>query len=156
MSIRAQERFSRRRTAREGLSFPGADLELCARCRTASVANTDAHQVSTDAGQGTAAEPTGGAPGRSPYQVVQSGFGPARRQCATDAARTGRKSNGSGGSGDLGRSALACHTSRVARRTGRLHSWPWWWRTSKWTRPTSLSAAGMEATPNRCDCWRNG
>ena len=30
---------------------------------------------------------------RSPYQVIQFGFGPARRQCTTDAARTGRRSN---------------------------------------------------------------
>src|SRR5215472_8223964 len=120
-SARAQERFSRRRTSGEAIGFPGADLELCARCRTAFVADTDAHQVSTDAGQSTAAESTGGTAGRSPYQVVQFGFGPARGQCTTDAEGTGGGRNRSGGSGCLGRSALACHTGRVARRAGRLH-----------------------------------
>src|SRR5215472_16684878 len=87
-AARAQERFPRPRTSGEALSFPGVDLELCARCRTASVADTHAHQVSTDTGQSTATESTGGAAGRSPYQVVQFGFGPARRQCATDAKGT--------------------------------------------------------------------
>jgi 4-amino-4-deoxy-L-arabinose transferase-like glycosyltransferase len=62
----AQERFSRRGTSGEALSFPGADLKLCARCRTAFVADTDAHQVSTDAGQSRFAESTGGTAGRSP------------------------------------------------------------------------------------------
>src|SRR5262249_16654420 len=55
-SARAQERFSRRRTSGEAIGCPGADLELCARCRTAFVADTDAHQVSTDAGQSPFAE----------------------------------------------------------------------------------------------------
>ena len=77
-TARAEERFSRRRTSREAVGFPGADLELRARCRTASVADPHAQQVSTDACQSTSAESTGGIAGRSPYQVVQFGFGPAR------------------------------------------------------------------------------
>jgi hypothetical protein len=68
----------------------------------------------------TAAQSTGSTAGRSPYQVVQFGFGPARRQCPTDAEGTGGRRNQSGGSSRLGRSALACHASRVARRAGCL------------------------------------
>src|ERR1700746_821253 len=92
-TARAQERFSRRRALSEAARIAGASLELCTRCRTAPVADTPAHPVSTDACQKTSAESTGGTTGRSPYQVVQFGFGPAGRQCTTDAARTGRRSN---------------------------------------------------------------
>src|SRR5215470_8440562 len=81
----AQERFSRRATFGEAVGLPGADLELRARCRTASLADTYAHQVSTDAGSGAVAQSTGGAAGGGAYQVIQSGFRSARRQCTTDA-----------------------------------------------------------------------
>jgi hypothetical protein len=48
------------------MEIAGANLEFCARCRTTPVADTHAHAVSTDAGQGPAAESTGGTAGRSP------------------------------------------------------------------------------------------
>src|SRR5215467_14507522 len=66
-AARAQERFSRRTTFGEAVSLAGADLELRARCRTASLAHTHAHQVSTDAGSGAVAQPTGGTAGRGAY-----------------------------------------------------------------------------------------
>src|SRR5206468_3195165 len=50
----------------------GADFELCARCRTATVEDTITHKVSADAGQSTSAESTGGTVGRSTYQIIQS------------------------------------------------------------------------------------
>src|SRR5215469_4249127 len=59
-AARAQERFSRCRTFGEGVDFPGVGLELCARWRTALVADTDPRQVSTEAGQSPSAESTGG------------------------------------------------------------------------------------------------
>src|SRR5215468_12480517 len=120
-AARTQERFSRRGTFGEAVGLAGADFELRARCRTASLADTDAHQVSTDAGSGAVAEPTGGAAGGGAYQVVQFSFGPARRQCTTDAKGTGGGRNRSSGAGRLGRSALACHAGAVARRAGCLH-----------------------------------
>src|SRR5215471_19608640 len=39
-TARAQERFSRRATFGEAVGLPGANLELRARCRTASLADT--------------------------------------------------------------------------------------------------------------------
>src|SRR5262244_4434863 len=45
-SARAQERLSRCGTSGKAACVSGADLELCARYRTASVANTHAHKVS--------------------------------------------------------------------------------------------------------------
>src|SRR5215469_17137025 len=48
-AARAQERFSRRATFGEAVGLPGADLELRARYRTASLADTHSHQKSTDA-----------------------------------------------------------------------------------------------------------
>jgi len=50
-----------------------------------------------------AAESTGSTTGRSPYQVVQFGFGPARRQRPTDAAGTSGRRNRSDNPGCLGR-----------------------------------------------------
>ena len=44
-----QERLSRCGTFGEAVGFPGADPKLRAGCRTASVANTHAHKVSTNA-----------------------------------------------------------------------------------------------------------
>src|SRR5262245_25261734 len=119
-AARAQEGFSRRATFGEAVGLPGADLELRARCRTASLADTHAHQVSTDAGQSPSAESTGGTAGRSAYQVIQSGFRSARCQCTTNAAGAGRRRNRSGGAGRLGRSALACYAGAAARCTGCL------------------------------------
>jgi transposase len=46
-----QERLSGRGTSSEAVGFPGADFELRARSRTATVADTDAHKASTDTGQ---------------------------------------------------------------------------------------------------------
>src|SRR5262245_6654171 len=48
-TARAQERFSRCGTFGEAVDFPGVGLELCARWRTALVADTDPRQVSTEA-----------------------------------------------------------------------------------------------------------
>src|SRR5215472_571634 len=48
-SARAQKRLSRCGTFGKAACVSGADLELCARYRTASVADTHAHKVSTDA-----------------------------------------------------------------------------------------------------------
>src|SRR5256885_5076031 len=41
----AQERFPRCRTSGQAAGGPGIDFELCARCRTASVADGDAEKV---------------------------------------------------------------------------------------------------------------
>ena len=45
----AEKGFPRRRTLGETASGPGINSELCARCRTTSVANGDAEKVSVDA-----------------------------------------------------------------------------------------------------------
>ena len=55
------ERLVKRLVARR------ADPELCARCRTASVADGDAPKVPADAQQSTLAKPTGGAARRGPH-----------------------------------------------------------------------------------------
>src|SRR5215831_8544050 len=120
-AARTQERLSRCRAFSEAAGIAGAHLELRARCRTMPVADTHAHTVSTNAGKGTSAESTGGTAGRSPHQVVQFGFGPAGRQCTTDAKGTGGGRNRSGGSGRLADQRLACHSRGVAGRAGRLH-----------------------------------
>ena len=71
-TTRARERLSGRGTFGEAVGFPGADFELCARYRTATVEDTHTHKVSTDAGQSPSAESTGGTAGRSAYQIIQS------------------------------------------------------------------------------------
>src|SRR2546425_10287984 len=49
----AEEGFPRCGTTGEAASGPGADLELCARCRTATVADGDAPKVPVDSQPGT-------------------------------------------------------------------------------------------------------
>src|SRR5215469_9888666 len=44
-----QEGFSRCRTSGKAAGGPGVDSELCARCRTTSMANGDAERISVDA-----------------------------------------------------------------------------------------------------------
>src|SRR5690348_7306269 len=73
-SARAQEGFRRRRTSGEAAGGPGADTELCARCRAALMADGDAPQVPDDAQSGTVAEQTGVSAGRGTHEVVQPGF----------------------------------------------------------------------------------
>ena len=51
----------------EAARGPRAHLELCARCRTATMANSDAQKVLTDVRPGTVTEPTGESAGRDPY-----------------------------------------------------------------------------------------
>src|SRR5882762_3162515 len=63
----AEEGFPRCRATGEAARVPGADLELCARYRTATVANRDAQKVPIDLRPGTVAEPTGESAGRDPY-----------------------------------------------------------------------------------------
>src|SRR5438132_13244790 len=53
-AARTQERLPRRGTFGETARITGASLELRARYRTANVANTNTHELSTDACQGTA------------------------------------------------------------------------------------------------------
>src|SRR5436189_5005634 len=48
-AARTQERLSRRGTFGETARIAGANLELRARCRTVPVANTNTHEISTDA-----------------------------------------------------------------------------------------------------------
>src|SRR5215475_458822 len=117
-TARTQERLSRWGTFGEAVGVAGSDFELCARCRTATVEDSITHKVSTDAGQSTSAEPTGGTARRSPHQVVQPGFGSIGRECAPYVAGFSGRRNRSGGSGRLGGSALACHAGTVARCPG--------------------------------------
>src|SRR6202011_16655 len=63
----AEEGFSRRRTTGETAGGPGADSELRARSRTATVAHGDAPQAPVDAPPGADAQPTGELVGRGPY-----------------------------------------------------------------------------------------
>src|SRR3989442_182708 len=53
----AQERLRRRRTYGEAVGGAGADPELCARSRTASLADPDTPEVPADARSGAVAEP---------------------------------------------------------------------------------------------------
>ena len=59
--------------------------------------------------------------GRGTPQVVQLGLGSAGRQCPTDAEGARRRGNQPGGSGRVGRSALARHAGTVVRRARRLY-----------------------------------
>src|ERR1039458_4392787 len=54
----AEEGFPRCGTTGEAVRGPGADLELCARYRTATVAHRNAQKVPVDPRPGTVAEPT--------------------------------------------------------------------------------------------------
>src|SRR6202165_2955443 len=98
----AEEGFSRRRTTGETAGGPGADSELRARSRTATVAHGDAPQAPVDAPPGADAEPAGGSARRGPYQVVQLGFGSAGGQRPAYAASARRRGNRSGDSGRHG------------------------------------------------------
>src|SRR6266436_6048580 len=69
----------------EAAGGPRADPELCARCRTASMADGRAHQVSADAQPSAAAESIGGSAGRSTHQVIQPGLRSAWGQRTTHA-----------------------------------------------------------------------
>src|SRR5215472_8408230 len=105
----AQERLSRRPAFGETVGVARADLKLRARCRTAPLADRDAHKVPAEAQQSTAAESTGGAAGRGAYQIIQFGFGSIGRQCTSYAEGASRRRNRPRGSSYLGRSALARH-----------------------------------------------
>src|SRR6266446_3540855 len=63
-AARAQAGFPRCRATGEAASGTGADLELCAQCRTATVADGDAQKVPVDSRPGAITEPTGGSAGR--------------------------------------------------------------------------------------------
>src|SRR5215831_20311715 len=83
-----QEGFRRCRTPGEAAGGPGADFELCTRCRAASVADGNAQEVSVEVRSGAAAEPIGVFAGRGTYQVVQPRLGFTGPQCPTDAEGT--------------------------------------------------------------------
>ena len=59
--------FPRCRTPGEAASGPGIDSKLCPRCRTASVADSDAEKVPIDARSRATAEPIGVSSGRGPH-----------------------------------------------------------------------------------------
>src|SRR5215470_3422271 len=65
-----QEGFRRCRTPGEAAGGPGIGFELCARCRTTSVADGNAQEVSVKVRSDPAAEPIGVSSRRSTYQVV--------------------------------------------------------------------------------------
>src|ERR1700736_152531 len=99
----AQERFPRCRTSGETTGSPGANPELCTRCRAASLADSDAQKVPVNAQSGAVTEPTGGSTGRDPHQVVQPGFGSVGGQRTAHAEGGRRWRNRSGGPGSVGR-----------------------------------------------------
>src|SRR5438128_11011012 len=57
-AARTEERFPRCGAAGEATGGPGADPELCARCRTPAVAAGDAQKVPVDSQPGAVTEPT--------------------------------------------------------------------------------------------------
>src|ERR1035437_6263189 len=65
-AARAEEGFPRCGTTGEAARGPRAEIELCARCRTATVADGDAQKVPVDSRPGTVTEPTGESAGRGP------------------------------------------------------------------------------------------
>src|SRR5690348_7898666 len=108
-----QEGFPRCRTPGEAVGGPGIESELCARCRTAAVADGDTPKVSTDAEPGTVTEPSGESAGRGAYQVVQLRLRPVGPQCTTYAEGAGRWGNQPSSSGCTGGSEIACHAGAV-------------------------------------------
>src|ERR1700681_4783829 len=62
-----QEGFPRCRTPSQAAGGPGIDSELCARCRTTFVADSNTQEVSIEARSGAAAEPNGVSAGRGPH-----------------------------------------------------------------------------------------
>src|SRR5215831_5547678 len=66
-TARAQERFPRCRTSSEAVSGSGTDSELCARCRTTSVANRNTPEIPADTRSGATEQPIGVSPGRGPH-----------------------------------------------------------------------------------------
>ncbi len=94
--FRDAERLLKRLVAQElTLSFvPYAEQRL---------AHGDARQVPVDARSYAVAEPTGVDAGRSPYQVIQPGFGSTGCQRTAHVESVGRRGNQPGGCGRSGR-----------------------------------------------------
>src|SRR5258708_17644779 len=108
-----QAGFPRRRTPGEAAGGPGIDSQLCARCRSAPVADGDAEKVPVETRSRAAAEPSGVPAGRGPYQVVQLRLGSAGRQCTTHAQSAGSGRNQPGSSGCFGRSEVTRHARPI-------------------------------------------
>ena len=96
---RPEERLSGCGTSGQAPRGTGTHLKLCARRRTATLADGDAPQIPDHAQSRAAAQPIGIAAGRSAHQAVQRRHGSLRHQRTTHAAGPGQWRDGPDHSG---------------------------------------------------------